>query len=78
MRIRTGGPPGAKRPFTPTLGQAWPEEQMADAADHVARALSAIDHNLEALVEVMKDQTAAIREQTKEVAGLAHLLQHRR
>jgi hypothetical protein len=54
MRIRTGGPPGAKRAFVPTLGQNTPEEQIADAIDHIAKALSAIDHNLEALAEYAK------------------------
>jgi hypothetical protein len=50
MRIRIGGPLGTTRPFSPTLGQDTAAEQMADALDHIARALSAIDHNLEALV----------------------------
>ena len=60
MRIRTGGPDGSKRPFTPTLGQNTPEEQIADAVDHIARAMAGIDHHLEVLVGRIETNSAAI------------------
>jgi hypothetical protein len=60
MRIRVSGPEGVKRPFTPAHGQGTPEEQMAEAADHIARALSAIDHSLEVIVVRLETNSAAI------------------
>jgi hypothetical protein len=55
MRIRNGGPEGTVRPFTPNLTVMNDVEgQKADALDHIARALSAIDHNLEVLVNSVK------------------------
>jgi hypothetical protein len=56
-RIRIGGPNGTLRPFTPDIGAIDIEEQKADALDHIARALSAIDHNLESIVTNSKEQT---------------------
>jgi hypothetical protein len=38
-----------KRPFVPALGHTDPQDDLADALDHIARAISAIDHNLENL-----------------------------
>ena len=48
-RLRAGGPTHAKRPFTPLPGTEKVEDQVAEALEHIARALSAIDHNLEVL-----------------------------
>jgi hypothetical protein len=53
-RIRKRGPEGAKRPFEPTMNgmEQWEiGEKVAEALEHIAIALSAIDHNLEVLVD---------------------------
>ncbi|MDH7798438.1 MULTISPECIES: hypothetical protein [unclassified Beijerinckia] len=56
-RIRTGSPSGTIRPFVPNLGVANDVEgQKADALDHIAKALSAIDHNFEVLINIAKEQ----------------------
>jgi hypothetical protein len=44
------GPPSAVRPFEPRRGQPDPVERIAYALEHIATALSAIDHNLQLLV----------------------------
>jgi hypothetical protein len=44
-RIRTGGPQGVKRPFAPVAGTEKVEDHQAEALEHIARALSAIDHS---------------------------------
>ena len=56
-RIRTGGPDAALRPFVPDMGAIDIEEQKADALEHIARALSAIDQNLELIAANSKQQT---------------------
>jgi len=62
MRIRVGGPDGVTRPFVPNIGVAQDVEgQKADALDHIARSLSAIDHNLEALLVTSRAQTQALQ-----------------
>jgi hypothetical protein len=43
------GPPKAV-PFEPKFGQSDPVERMAHALEHIATALSAIDHNLQLLI----------------------------
>jgi hypothetical protein len=48
-RMRASGPPGVVRPFQPTMGTTNPEVEKAEALDHIAKALSAIDHNVETL-----------------------------
>ena len=56
QRIRKHGPHGVVRPFTPTLEltEKLPtDEKIAEALEHIAVALSAIDHNLEVLVGKM-------------------------
>ena len=54
-RIRLAGPPGVTRPFTPSIAVTDDVEgQKADALDHIARALSAIDRNLEVLTEAVR------------------------
>jgi hypothetical protein len=55
-RNRTGGPDGTVRPFTPDIGATEIEAQKADALEHIARALSAIDHNLESIAANSKEQ----------------------
>jgi hypothetical protein len=53
--MRSGGPKGVARPFTPALGLT-PEEDAAEALDHIARARSAIDHNLEIIAQAMLEK----------------------
>jgi hypothetical protein len=47
---RVGGPVGVIRPFVPTQGHDNAQHDIAEALDHIARAISAIDHNLQALI----------------------------
>ncbi|UVK54928.1 hypothetical protein DBIPINDM_001408 [Mesorhizobium sp. AR02] len=54
--IRRGGPEKAVRPFAPGMGTDDPEFQKVEALDHIARALSGIDHNIEALAHHAKLQ----------------------
>jgi hypothetical protein len=53
-RIRPSGPRGVTRPYNSMLGTTEPAHQIAQALDHIAVALSAIDHNLEVLVNHLK------------------------
>ena len=55
-RIRIGGPVGVVRPYTPLPQTDVPAEQIAQALDHIAISLSAIDHNLEHLIDFLKAQ----------------------
>jgi hypothetical protein len=48
--IKPSGPTGALRPFMPVIGDKDPAERIAHALEHIAVVLSAIDHNMEALV----------------------------
>ncbi len=54
QRIRPSGPPGVVRPFNSLLASNEANEQMAQALDHIAVVLSAIDHNLEVLTNSVK------------------------
>ncbi len=52
-RIRKSGPKGVIRPFNPTPefdGSMKTDEKIAEALEHIAIALSAMDHNLEAIL----------------------------
>jgi hypothetical protein len=54
QRIRKSGPRGATRAFQPTVdiqGTMTTDEKIAEALEHIAVVLSAMDHNLEVLVE---------------------------
>lgn len=56
QRIRKSGPQGVVRPFVPSpdvAGTMKTDEKIAEALEHIAVALSAIDHNLEAIVSRM-------------------------
>lgn len=53
--IKPSGPMGAKRPFQPTIGEEDPAERIAHALEHIAVTLSAIDHNVEAMLKRMQD-----------------------
>ncbi len=51
-RIRKYGPKGVARPFQPTPdidGSMPTDEKIAEALEHIATSLSAIDHNLDVL-----------------------------
>lgn len=56
-RTRTGGPAETVRPFIPDTGVTDIEVQKTEALEHIARALSAIDHNLELVAQNSKEQT---------------------
>jgi hypothetical protein len=56
-RIRIASPQGIVRPFVPNQNVFDVEDEKADALDHIARALSAIDHNLEMIATNSKQQT---------------------
>ena len=49
-RDRVGGPTGVIRPFTPTQGHDNAQDEIAEALDHIARGIAAIDHNLQLLI----------------------------
>ena len=62
QRNRQGGPVDLSRPFTPRLGvNNDMEVQNAGALDHISRALSVIDHNLELLTAQSIQQTEMLR-----------------
>ena len=52
-RMRMGGPTGAKRPYVCLPMTDNSHEQMAQALDHIATAISSIDHNLEAMANAV-------------------------
>ena len=56
-KTRIGGPAETVRPFIPDTGVTDLEEQKTEALEHIARALSAIDHNLELVAQNSKEQT---------------------
>lgn len=60
-RIRMGGPQGVTRPYSTLPPTDDPSEQMAQALDHIATALSAIDHNLELLTKTVIEMAARPR-----------------
>ncbi len=53
-RIRMGGPANVTRPYVCLPSTDEPSEQIAQALDHIAVSLSAIDHNLEILTEAVR------------------------
>jgi hypothetical protein len=57
---RVGGPVGAVRPFVPTQGHDDPRDDIAEALDHIARAIAAIDHNVQALIAKLDNDSAAV------------------
>lgn len=52
--FKPAGPPGVARPFSPQMGENDSAERIARALEHIAVVLSAIDHNLELLVNRTK------------------------
>ena len=57
---RVGGPVGVIRPFVPTQGHDNAQHDIAEALDHIARAISAIDHNLEILITKLDGDLVAV------------------
>ncbi len=57
---RVGGPVGAIRPFVPTQGHDNAQVDIAEALDHIARAIAAIDHNVQVLIEKLDSESAAV------------------
>jgi hypothetical protein len=57
---RVGGPVGAVRPFVPTQGHDDPRDDIAEALDHIARAIAAIDHNVQALITKLDSDSVAV------------------
>jgi hypothetical protein len=71
QRIRNGGPQGVVRPFLPSPAAGTDvEAQKADALEHIARALSALDHNVEVL-------TNRIEKQNEILAALVQTIRNR-
>lgn len=54
--IREVGPMGVVRPYQPAMSDNDAAGRIADALDHIAVSLSAIDHNLEVLVNHLVKQ----------------------
>ncbi len=52
-RVRMGGPRGVKRPYSILPPTDVPTEQIAQALDHMALSLSAIDHNIALLAQAL-------------------------
>lgn len=62
MRMRSGGPPGVARPYQPSM-TSDETERHGEALDHIARALSAIDHNIDVLTTAVQKLARAIARQ---------------
>jgi hypothetical protein len=57
---RVGGPAGVIRPFVPTQGHDNAQDDIAEALDHIARAIAAIDHNIEILIAKLDSDSVAV------------------
>ncbi len=57
---RVGGPVGVIRPFVPTQGLDNAQADIAEALDHIARAIAAIDHNIEVLIAKLDSESVAV------------------
>ena len=60
-RESVGGPPDVVRPFIPTQGHNGHQEDLAETLDHIATALSAIDHNVAVLIARLDSDTLAVK-----------------
>ncbi len=56
---RVGGPVGVIRPFVPTQGHDSAQDDIAEALDHIARAIAAIDHNVQVLIAKLDSESVA-------------------
>ncbi len=59
-KYRIGGPAGVIRPFVPTQGHDNAQDDIAEALDHLARAIAAIDHNIEILTAKLDSESIAV------------------
>jgi len=59
-KSRVGGPVGVKRPFVPTQGHGNALDDIAEALDHIARAIAAIDDNIEILIAKLDSGSGAV------------------
>ncbi len=57
---RVGGPVGAIRPFVPTQGRDNAQVDIAETLDHIARAIAAIDHNIQVLIAKLDSESVAV------------------
>jgi multidrug resistance efflux pump len=57
---RIGGPVGAIRAFVPTQGHDNAQHDIAEALDHIARAIAAIDHNIQVLIAKLDSESTAV------------------
>jgi hypothetical protein len=57
---RIAGPVGAIRPFFPTQGHGNTQHDIVEALDHIARAVAAIDHNIEILIAKLDSDSVAV------------------
>jgi hypothetical protein len=62
-RIRPDGPNGVNRPFIPVPGD-HPQDQMAQALDHIAVVLSSIDSHLAKLSSTATKLSSTATKQT--------------
>jgi hypothetical protein len=59
-RDRVGDPARVMRPFVPTQGHSNAQDDIAEALDRIARAVSAIDHHLEVLITKLDGDSSAV------------------
>jgi len=57
---RVSGPVGVIRPFVPTQGHDNAQHDIVEALDHIARAIAAIDHNIEVLIAKLDSESVAV------------------
>ncbi len=57
---RIGGPVGAIRPVVPTQGHDHAQHDIAEALDHIARAIAAIVHNIQVLIAKLDSESTAV------------------
>ena len=55
-----GGPVGVVRPLVPTQGHDNAQDDIAEALDQIARAIAAIDHNIEILIAKLDSESAVV------------------
>jgi hypothetical protein len=58
--VRRARARGVIRPFIPTQGYDNTQDDIAEALDHIARAISAIDHNLQDLITKLDSDSAVV------------------
>ncbi len=69
---RVGGPVGVIRPFVPTQGHDNAQHDIAEALDHIARAIAAIDHNIQVLIAKLDSESAAVARLAASLEAKSH------